>query len=66
MLWSAVKLSPTTRYGKPIVHLVPAPPQDRANRQQAVERFRQRRAGWGRVVFSTEDIIAGRHEGHRL
>ena len=55
-----------TRHGKPIAHLVPATTQDRANRQMAVERFRQRRRGWERAEFSTEDIIAARHEGHRL
>ena len=55
-----------TRHGKPVAHLVPAPAQDRANRERAVERFRQLRAGWKRVVFSTEDILAARHEGHRL
>ena len=55
-----------TRHGKPVAHLVPAPVQDRANRERAVERFRQRRAGWERVPFSTEEILAARHEGHRL
>ena len=58
-----------TRHGKPIAHLIPlipAPAQDRANRERAVERFRQRRAGWERVSFSTEEILAARHEGHCL
>ena len=55
-----------TRHGKPVAHLVPARAQDRANRERAVERFRQRRAGWKRVAFSTEEILAARHEGHRL
>ena len=55
-----------TRHGKPVAHLMPAPAQDRANRERAVERFRQLRAGWKRVVFSTEEILAARHEGHRL
>ena len=55
-----------TRHGRPIAHLVPAPSQDRANRRRAVERFRQRRAGWDRVSFSTDEILAARHEGHRL
>ena len=54
-----------TRHGKPVAHLVPAPTQDRANRERAVERFRQRRAGWERVAFSTEEILAARHEDHR-
>ena len=55
-----------TRHGRPVAHLVPAPTQDRANRERAVERFRQRRAGWERVAFSPEEILAARHEGHRL
>ena len=55
-----------TRHGKPVAHLVPAPAQDRANREKAIERFRQRRGGWERVDFSTEEILAARHEGHRL
>ena len=40
-----------TRHGKPVAHLVPAPAQDRANRERAVERFRQRRAGLGARGF---------------
>ena len=55
-----------TWYGKPVAHLVPAPAQDRVHRERAVERFRQRRARWERVDFSTEEILAARHEGHRL
>ena len=45
---------------------VPAGAQDRANRKKAVERFRQRRAGWRHVAFLTDEILAARHEGHRL
>ena len=55
-----------TRHGKPVAHLVPAPAQDQANREMAVECFRQRRAGWEHVAFSTEEILAARHEDHRL
>ena len=55
-----------TRHGKPVAHLVPAPAQDRANPRRAVERFRQRRAGWESMSFSTEEILAARHEGHRV
>lgn len=55
-----------TRHGEPVAHLVPAPSQDRAKRERAVERFRQRRAAWKPVVFSLEEILAARHEGHRL
>ena len=53
-----------TRYGKPVAHLVPAPTQDRANREKAVEQFRRRRAGWERVTFSTEEILAARRINH--
>jgi prevent-host-death family protein len=55
-----------TRHGKPVAHLVPAPAHDRANRKKAVERFRRRRAGWEHVTFSTDEILAARHQGHRL
>ena len=55
-----------TRHGKPIAHLVPALAQDRAAREEAVERFRERRSTWRRVAFSTEEILAARHEGRRL
>ena len=55
-----------TRHGKPVAHLVPAPVQGRANREKAVERFRRRRAGWERVDFTTDEILAARHKGHRL
>ncbi|MYH49816.1 MAG: type II toxin-antitoxin system prevent-host-death family antitoxin [Gammaproteobacteria bacterium] len=55
-----------TRHGKAVAHLVPAVAQARANRDEAVERFRQRRAGWERVSFSAEEILAARHEGDRL
>ena len=55
-----------TRHGKRVAHLVPARAEDRASRERAVERFRQRRSGWKPVDFSTEEILASRHEGHRL
>ena len=55
-----------TRHGKPVAHLVPAGSQDRANRKNAVEHFRRRRAGWRRIAVSTDEILAWRHEGHRL
>lgn len=55
-----------TRHGKTVAHLVPAGEQDRANRERAVEMFRQRRAEWKRVDFTTNEILASRHEGHGL
>jgi len=54
-----------TRHGKVVAHLVPAARQDRTNRAKAVERFRKRRAGWRRVAFSTDEVLAARHAGHR-
>lgn len=55
-----------TRRGTAVAHLVPAHSQDRAARAAAVSRFRRRRASWGRVEMSTEEILAARHEGHRI
>ena len=55
-----------TRHGKAVAHLVPADTQDRADLERSVEGFRERRAGWERASFSTEEILAARHEGHRL
>ena len=55
-----------TRSGKTVAHLVPAVTHDRASRKAAVERFRERRARWRRVAFSTDEILASRHDGHRL
>ena len=54
-----------TRYGKAVAHLVPADAQERQNRRKAVEEFRRRRSQWKRVDFTTEEILASRHEGHR-
>ena len=55
-----------TRHGRPVAQMVPAPAQHRASREEAVEQFRRRRAGWGRVPFTTDEILKSRHEGHRL
>ena len=55
-----------TRHGKQVAHLVPVRAEDRARRERAAARFRQRRASWEPVDFSTEEILASRHEGHRL
>ena len=55
-----------TRHGKTVAHLVPAGMQDRANREKAVDQFRQRRAGWRPAAFPTDEILAARHEGHSL
>ena len=55
-----------TRHGKTIAYLVPAHVQSRADREAAVEHFLQRRAGWERTGMSIEEILAARHEGHRV
>ena len=53
-----------TRHGKTVAHLVPASAPDRANREKAVELFRQRRSGWKDIAFTTDEILSLRHEGH--
>ena len=55
-----------TRHGKTIAHMVPAQAQDRASREAAVERFLRRRAGWAPSGMSRDEIMAARHEGHRV
>lgn len=56
----------TTRPDKEATHPVPALVENRASRERAVEQFRQHRSGWQPVDFSTKEILAARHEGHRL
>ena len=55
-----------TRHGRPVAHLVPASTQERSQRHLAVQRFRERRAGWEPAPLSTEEILVARHEGHGL
>ena len=55
-----------TRHDKQATHSVPALAEDRARRARAVEQFRQHRSGWRPVDFSVKEILAARHEGHRL
>lgn len=59
-----------TRHGKAVAHLVPVldrdEEEDQAKRDAAVERlleFRRRLAPTG---MTDEEILAARHEGHRL
>ena len=68
LLW-AVEQGETvaiTRNGKRVAHLVSACAEDHANRERALVRFRQLRASWKPVNFLTAEILASRHEGHRL
>ena len=55
-----------TRHGKVIAHLGPARAADEAARAEAVDRFLRYRAGWKRTGMSTSEILAARHESHRL
>ncbi len=55
-----------TRHGKAIAHLVPAHSQEREERRKAVERFKRERAKWPGVKMTLEEILAARHEGHRI
>ena len=55
-----------TRHSKTIAHMVPAQAQDRASREAAVDRFLERRAGWAPTGMSRDEIMAARHEGHRV
>lgn len=55
-----------TRHGKTIAHLVPAASANKTASQEAVERFRARRARWGKTGFSVQDILIARHYGHRV
>lgn len=52
-----------TRHGRPVARLVPFEEQDRAEVIEAIERIKRARAGRARVPL--EELLAGRHEGHR-
>jgi len=53
------------RHGRAIAHLVPAAAVDAEARRTAVARFRERRRQWPRADFTTDEILAARHAGHR-
>ena len=55
-----------TRHGKTVAHLIPANARNQTGREAAVDRFLQRRANWTRTGMSRDEIMAARHEGHRL
>ncbi len=61
-----------TRDGKQIARLEP-PDNNMRNanrtpeeRRAAVERFKEKRAKWGKTGITLEEILAWRHEGHRF
>ena len=55
-----------TRHGRAVAHLVPAGDRDRVLRQQAMARFTEIRSTWKRTGMTKEEVLAARHEGHRL
>ena len=55
-----------TRHGKPVAQLVPAGDRDRVLRKQAMDRFMEMRSTWKRTGMTREEVLASRHEGHRL
>ncbi len=55
-----------TRHGKTIVHMVPAQARERAEREEAVNRFLEWRANRAPTGMTREEILAARHEGHRM
>jgi len=54
-----------TRHGKTIAHMVPAPDQEQAERDAAVDRLLELRRRWAPTGMTEEEILAARHEGHR-
>ena len=55
-----------TRHGKTIAHLIPARDQEQAERDAAVERLLALRTRWAPTGMTDEEILAARHEGHRV
>ena len=55
-----------TRHGRAVAHLVPAGDRDRVLRQQAMARFMELRSTWKQTGMTKEEVLAARHEGHRL
>ena len=55
-----------TRHGRAVAHLVPAGDRDRVLRKQAMDRFMEMRSSWSRTGMTREEVLAARHEGHRL
>ena len=55
-----------TRHGRPVAHLVAADDRNRFLRQQATGRFMEMRSTWSPTGMTSEEILAARHEGHRL
>ena len=54
-----------TRNGKKVAALVPIEDEEREQRRQAVERFKEARSKWKPIDISVDEFMAWRHEGHR-
>ncbi|MCY3881052.1 MAG: type II toxin-antitoxin system prevent-host-death family antitoxin [Chloroflexi bacterium] len=54
-----------TRHGKTIAHVVPAPDEEQAARDAAVDRLLELRRRWAPTGMTEAEILAARHEGHR-
>ena len=54
-----------TRNGKKVAALVPIEDEEREQRRQAVERFKEARSKWRSIDVSVDEFMAWRHEGHR-
>lgn len=55
-----------TRHGKAVAHLIPAGHRERVLRKQAIDHFMEMRSSWKPTGMTREEILAARHEGHRL
>ena len=55
-----------TRHGRAGAYLVPVGDRDRVLRQQAMGRFMEMRSTLKSTGMTREDILASRHEGHRV
>ena len=54
-----------TRNGKKVAALVPIEDEERKQRREAVERFKEARSKWKPIDISVEEFMAWRHEGCR-
>ena len=55
-----------TRHGAAVAHLIPVPIGQRARWREAMDQFMQARSQWRPTGMSRAEILAARHEGHRV
>lgn len=55
-----------TRHGRTVAHLMPPAVHDQESRKAAVEEFLKHRATLPRLGVTRDELLAWRHEGHRL